>query len=111
MFDASQNDFSGAVPIEYSRLPNLSSIRLQENQLTGALPDMPAGIGRVDVSNNNFTGPIPPSYSQFTDLVVLNVSQNALNGSLPDPLPNTTLALDARDNELTGAIPESYEGL
>ncbi|XP_059626270.1 probable leucine-rich repeat receptor-like protein kinase At1g68400 [Cornus florida] len=57
----SHNRFSGSIPSEYTRLPKLSQLELQENDLGGGIP----------------------AFDQQT-LTVFNVSYNRLEGPIPD---------------------------
>ena len=63
------NLLQGNLPRELARLDNLETFHLQNNNLSGSIPD---GIGQnwtsivsFDLSNNKFTGKIPQSVEQM----------------------------------------------
>lgn len=85
------NALSGSLPASLSSLP-IVQLRLSNNQLTGQLPDFAAWPNLVDfvVDHNGFTGPVPASLSDLNHLAWLDISHNQLSGSLPefpDPEP------------------------
>ncbi|KAF8106731.1 hypothetical protein N665_0134s0017 [Sinapis alba] len=117
-------------------LPNLRTIRLDNNLLSGPLPpffklhglkslllsnnsfaeeiaddffkDMPQ-LKRVFLDNNHFTGKIPASVMQITGLEELHLQGNQFSGEIP-PLTDGNMilkSLDLSNNNLEGEIPKS----
>lgn len=82
----SQNKLSGEIPYEISLCKKLVSIDLSHNQLTGKIPaslsDMPV-LGFLDLSVNQLIGEIPKRLGNVGSLVQVNVSYNHFHGSLP----------------------------
>ncbi|PIN26143.1 Serine/threonine protein kinase [Handroanthus impetiginosus] len=72
-------------PNTLTRLRQLRVLSLQNNSLTGPIPDL---SGLVDLkvlflSRNYFSGSIPPSISTLHRLKTLDLSSNMLTGSIP----------------------------
>lgn len=78
------NALVGALP-DVGNL-NLRSIRLQNNSLSGELPE---GLWRnsqlldLRLENNQFSGPLSPLVGNLEQLIDLRVNFNNLNGPLP----------------------------
>ncbi|XP_065866594.1 receptor-like protein EIX2 [Euphorbia lathyris] len=84
--DLSDNNLSGEIPNEMTRLEELLSLNLSHNALTGRIPN---GIGNmhglevIDFSQNQLSGEIPNTISTLTFLSKLNLSYNELSGRIP----------------------------
>ncbi|EHA8589723.1 putative Pollen receptor-like kinase 1 [Cocos nucifera] len=63
--DLSHNDFSGPIPTSLARVLKLLQLRLDDNNFSGAIPDL-----------------------RQKELQLLNVSHNELEGKIPDGLKN-----------------------
>ncbi|MQM03288.1 hypothetical protein Taro_036064 [Colocasia esculenta] len=82
VLDLSFNNFSGDLPNSFGFLSNLSSLYLQNNQLSGQI-----SINR-NIANNHFTGWIPHEFSLISNL---RIDGNAFdNGPAPPPPPYTS---------------------
>lgn len=58
--DLSSNIFYGNISISLTTLSSLDSLQLQDNDLTGPIPELnQLSLKLLDVSNNNLTGSIP----------------------------------------------------
>ncbi|XP_047943747.1 receptor-like protein 35 [Salvia hispanica] len=57
-----RNDFTGEIPNQFHRLPNLK---------------------HLDLSSSGFVGPFPSTLANLTELVYLDLSANFLTGSIP----------------------------
>ncbi|XP_019197896.1 PREDICTED: probable inactive receptor kinase At5g10020 [Ipomoea nil] len=85
--DLSSNSLTGILPPEISNLGRLKLLNLGENQLSGELPSELSklhGLEYLDFSNNDFKGRIPENLS--SNLRVFIVSYNDLSGTVPENL-------------------------
>ncbi|WCJ36779.1 Leucine-rich repeat protein kinase family protein [Euphorbia peplus] len=103
------NGLSGPFPPDFLKLVNLSSLYLQFNDFSGALPDFSvwSNLTVVDLSNNRFNGSIPTLISNLTHLTSLNLSNNSLSGVIPDISVPSLQSLNLANNNLTGVLPRS----
>lgn len=104
----SSNNLVGTVPANLGALPELVYFQVQNNQLTGSLPDFTgaANLYYVNVENNQFTGSIP-TFSGLTNLSDFIADNNQLSGSIPALTGLTNLyAFSVSNNQLTGSIPD-----
>ncbi len=102
-----ENELTGSIP-DLSALTNLQTLNLHLNELTGSIPDLSAltNLQTLNLRSNELTGSIP-DLSALTNLQTLNLRSNELTGSIPDLSALTNLqTLDLRSNELTGSIPD-----
>ncbi|KAL3531591.1 hypothetical protein ACH5RR_005112 [Cinchona calisaya] len=67
--DLSFNSFTGNIPNElFDNSTNLTGLKLQNNSLTGPIPDHLGrllGLKQLNLSNNHLNGSIPPSLERF----------------------------------------------
>ncbi|XWS24201.1 hypothetical protein CRYUN_Cryun28dG0080400 [Craigia yunnanensis] len=103
-----QNDsLTGSIP-DLSGLVNLKSLFLDHNFFTGSFPPSILSLHRIrtlDLSYNNLTGPIPSSLASLDRLYYLRLDWNRFNGTIP-PLNQSSLkTFNISRNNLTGAIP------
>ncbi|XP_065024114.1 receptor-like protein EIX1 [Musa acuminata AAA Group] len=84
--DLSNNNLSGEIPKELTKLHGLHFLNLSNNHLTGAIPENIGSMEQLeslDLSMNNLTGDIPSSISSLNFLSHLNLSHNNLSGRIP----------------------------
>ncbi|XP_010503020.1 PREDICTED: pollen receptor-like kinase 3 [Camelina sativa] len=128
---------SGTINVEDLKdLPNLRTIRLDNNLLSGPLPPffMLHGLKSLLLSNNSFSGEIsddyfketpqlkrvfldnnrlsgkiPSSLMQLSGLEELHMQGNQFSGEIPPPAEGNTIlkSLDLSNNNLEGEIPKS----
>ncbi|XP_076915016.1 pollen receptor-like kinase 1 [Bidens hawaiensis] len=56
----SGNQFSGPIPLDYIHLPTLTTLELQENEITGKIPPFDQeSLTGLNLSYNQLSGPIP----------------------------------------------------
>ncbi|KAF3553618.1 hypothetical protein F2Q69_00016164 [Brassica cretica] len=83
ILDLAHNHFSGSIP---PCLINSSVVYLDlgNNNLTGRLPDInDCPLGGLDVSHNQITGKLPRSLTNLKNLEVLNVEGNRIADTFP----------------------------
>ncbi|CAN4086291.1 unnamed protein product [Withania somnifera] len=108
--DLSDNQFSGPLPIELSKMKSLKFLILSHNHFTGSIPseygDIPT-LQALDLSSNRLSGAIPPSLGKLSSLLWLMLANNSLTGGVPPELGNCSslLWLNLANNQLSGPIP------
>ncbi|XP_052190648.1 probable inactive receptor kinase At5g67200 [Diospyros lotus] len=101
------NSLTGPIP-DLSGLLNLKTLFLDHNSFSGSIPPSILTLHRLrtlDLSFNNLTGAIPPSLKNLDRLYFFRLDSNRLNGSIP-PLNQSSLEVfNVSRNNLTGAVP------
>ncbi|KAJ3671923.1 hypothetical protein LUZ60_008002 [Juncus effusus] len=112
-FSASNASLSGTFPEILTTLPNLQTLRLSYNNLSGVLPLSLSGSSIESLQLNNqqssskFTGGISVIGS-MPQLTLVWLQSNGFTGPIPDLSNLTSLqSFNVRDNELTGVVPPS----
>uniref|UniRef100_A0A0D3C7P8 Disease resistance R13L4/SHOC-2-like LRR domain-containing protein n=2 Tax=Brassica oleracea var. oleracea TaxID=109376 RepID=A0A0D3C7P8_BRAOL len=106
VLDFSNNNFSGSVPNCLSE--SLTVLNLRDNKLR-RLPDMfyrSDSLKTLDVGHNQITGKLPRSLVSCTSLEILNVESNRITDTFPfwlKSLPNLQVVI-LRSNGLYGPI-------
>ncbi|KAL0697316.1 hypothetical protein Bca4012_053438 [Brassica carinata] len=81
LLDLSHNNFSGSV---HRCLTNVSVLKLRNNDLTGRLPDIDSRLLVIlDVGHNQISGKLPRSLVNCTNLKFLNVEGNRIDDTFP----------------------------
>ncbi|KAG6643042.1 MDIS1-interacting receptor like kinase 2-like [Carya illinoinensis] len=108
--DRSDQGLRGQLKLNFSFFPNLESLHLRWNNLTGLIPleiGMLKNLTSLSLYSNMLVGPIPSTIGHLTNLEHLDLGLNKINGSIPPEigmLKNlTSLYLDS--NMLVGPIP------
>lgn len=101
------NSLTGLIP-DLSGLVNLKSLFLDHNCFTGSFPPSILSLHRLktlDLSYNNLLGPLPKKLASQDRLYSLRLDVNQFNGSIP-PLNQSSLqTFNVSGNNFTGAIP------
>ncbi|XP_071686433.1 uncharacterized protein [Rutidosis leptorrhynchoides] len=111
-FNLSYNAFSGSISSIYTRLPSLTFLALQHNNLSGSIPDSwPSKGGQLKsltLDHNFLTGSIPSSLSNMNNLEIINLSHNHIDGMIPNELAvnlSKLQILDLSNNAINGNFP------
>ena len=116
--DLSSNNFKARNLKSFTNLCTLSSLNLNQNNLTEDLPSildhLSSGCTRhslqeLDLSNNHITGTLS-EFSVFSSLKTLVLGQNHLSGKIPHDniLPPKLESLSIQWNSFEGGIPKSF---
>lgn len=106
------NLLSGPLP-HFFKLRGLKSLMLSNNSFSGKIPDDffkdMSKLKRLFLDHNKFVGNIPSSITQLPQLEELHLQGNQFSGEIPletGSIKNLKI-LDLSNNELEGTIPES----
>lgn len=112
--DLSANRLTGELPSSFISCSSLTSLKLGNNQLSGAFLDtVVSSITSLEylyLPFNNITGWVPRSLTNCTLLRVLDLSSNSFSGNVPSELcarsPDSVLEkLLLANNYLSGGVP------
>ena len=84
--DLSDNNFTGNIPNELTKLAGLVVLNLSRNHITGQVHETMSNLlqlSSLDLSNNQLSGTIPSSLSSLSFLGSLDLSNNNLSGAIP----------------------------
>ncbi|CAJ2640948.1 probable inactive receptor kinase At5g67200 [Trifolium pratense] len=101
------NSLTGTIP-NLSGLFNLKTLFLDNNHFTGSIPLSIFSLHRLktlDFSHNNLSGTIPIDFINLDRLYYLRLSFNAFNGSVPSFNQSSLRIFDVSSNNLSGAVP------
>ncbi|XVE68698.1 hypothetical protein DITRI_Ditri09bG0089700 [Diplodiscus trichospermus] len=109
-------EMKGNIPMEITRLNNLSWLELSMNELSGSIP---ATIGSLktlqtlSIGHNKLQGFLPPEVCDLKDLYELSFGANELDGSLPTCLADLTSLryLDLHSNKFHSTLPSTFWSL
>ncbi|KAJ4955874.1 hypothetical protein NE237_012657 [Protea cynaroides] len=114
-FYASNTNAMGVIPDIFGSFPNLESLRLSYNNLTGPLPKSFAGSGLQSIWLNNQLFGLSGSIDvigTMNQLTQVWLHGNAFTGPIPDLSKCTSLFdIQLRANQLIGVIPNSLMSL
>ena len=117
--DLSGNAFTGTIPTDLGLLAtatNITSLRLDKNQLKGSIPTELARINsleRLSLSDNYLSGTLPLELVRLTGLTHLDLDNNQLTGRIPTELALLTALthLSLGDNNFEGELPKELEAM
>ncbi|KAF3582759.1 hypothetical protein DY000_02035079 [Brassica cretica] len=89
VFSASDNRFTGSIPLSLCNYRSLTLLWLSYNNLTGPIPQcLSQSLTFVNLRKNNLEGSIPDTFYMGASLRSLDVGHNLLAGKLPRSLRN-----------------------
>ncbi|GAB4815686.1 hypothetical protein N2152v2_002732 [Parachlorella kessleri] len=106
--DLSYNRLTGDLLGGWVNLKRLKAVNLEGNRLDGELLEakwMPQNIQEYNVGANGLTGDIP-NWSSLTKLRNIYLQNNTLTGPLPAALPTNLLNLNLQFNRIGGSLPK-----
>ncbi|XP_062076818.1 receptor-like protein EIX2 [Humulus lupulus] len=86
LIDLSSNKLAGEIPVDMTRLLELTQLNLSRNELSGNIPKEIGSLTKLeslDLSHNKLSGAIPISLAQVSLLNHLDLSNNRLSGKIP----------------------------
>lgn len=108
-------NLNGEIPANFSNLTSLQWFILNDNQLTGNIPDVSSmnSLRHLDLAYNSLTGEIPAGIVNLNQLYWLRLTNNQLEGEIPAQIGQLGLleTLGLSLNQLTGDIPASITNL
>ncbi|XP_048616829.1 receptor-like protein 54 isoform X2 [Brassica napus] len=88
---ASNNSFSGDIPLSLCNQNNNLVLDLSQNHFSGSIPGcLFTSLVYLNLRNNNLTGNLPNIFDKSSYLITLDVSHNQITGKLPRSLTNCT---------------------
>ncbi|XP_076881573.1 protein STRUBBELIG-RECEPTOR FAMILY 8-like [Bidens hawaiensis] len=111
--DLSGNNIHDAFP--YQLPPNLTSLKLANNNITGNLPysvSLMFNLNYVNLSHNMLSQNIGDIFNNLTSLTTLDLSYNNFTGDLPNSISSLSSisTFHVQNNQLTGSL-NSLAGL
>ncbi|CAJ1899847.1 unnamed protein product [Sphenostylis stenocarpa] len=109
------NDLSGRLPPEIDSLHNITLL-LFSNRFSGPIPPeigKLSSLQHLDLSYSSYNGSIPPTIGNLHNLIKLNLASNQINGALPPEIVDLERlqVLDLSQNQLAGPLPSSITRL
>ncbi|GAU16311.1 hypothetical protein TSUD_299430 [Trifolium subterraneum] len=106
------NSLSGPLPSDLSACTSLKNLYLQQNLLSGEIPAtlfQLTGLVRVNLASNNFSGKIPAGFQNLTRLKTLYLQNNRFTGSLTELNRVQLDQFNVSNNMLNGSVPEKLQ--
>ncbi|CAN6876996.1 unnamed protein product [Brassica oleracea var. botrytis] len=112
---ASNNNFTGELPLSLCSPRKLSFLNLSHNSFSGPIPQCLGDSinGEMYLRHNNLNGKLPDIVCRSGSLRTIDVGYNHITGKLPKSLANCTRlkTLDVRSNNITDTFPFWLEAL
>ncbi|KAI7746806.1 hypothetical protein M8C21_007713 [Ambrosia artemisiifolia] len=103
------NNLSGNIPYSISLMYNLNYMNLSHNMLAQNVGDIfnnLTSLTTLDLSHNNFSGDLPTSLSSLSSISTFHVQNNQLTGSLNSLAGLPLTDLNVANNRFNGWIPK-----
>ncbi|KAL5711225.1 hypothetical protein ACHQM5_021704 [Ranunculus cassubicifolius] len=96
----SGKNLTGNIPADLTNLPGLVELWLDNNSLTGPIPDFSRcpNLEIIHLENNHLTGELPASLTSLKKLRELYLQNNMLSGAIPSDLLDNNLVLKYTGN-------------
>ncbi|KMZ70277.1 Receptor-like protein kinase [Zostera marina] len=99
----------GPISSSLSLLSHLKTLSLRDNHFTGSIPlvfSSATSLRSILLQNNFLSGPLPDSFPyNLSSLLMLNLAGNQISGPIPDRVHSRLRYLDLSSNNFTGVIP------
>ncbi|KAF5474854.1 hypothetical protein F2P56_006713 [Juglans regia] len=108
------NNLSGNLPYSFSSMVSLSYLNVSRNSLSQSIGDNfanLAGLATLDLSFNNFSGDLPSSLSSLANLSSLYLQNNQLSGSLNVLTSLPLTSLNVANNHFSGWLPPELKAI
>ncbi|KAF8013054.1 hypothetical protein BT93_I1044 [Corymbia citriodora subsp. variegata] len=110
------NFLTGIIPLHICSLPKLRHLNLSYNELTGELPFCLQNLTMlevIDIHVNQIVCPIPPKLGSLKRLIHLDLHENQFNCAIPSEigLLKSLTHLDLSNNNFSREIPYELESL
>ncbi|CDP06699.1 unnamed protein product [Coffea canephora] len=96
----SRKNLTGIIPLELTKLSGLVELWLDGNSFSGTIPEFSGcpNLKTIHLENNQLTGGLPSSLGGLPNLRELYVQNNELSGTIPSNLLNRGLILNYTGN-------------
>lgn len=108
------NNLSGSLPYSISGMVSLNYLNVSGNSLSQSIGDAFANhsaLATIDLSHNNLSGDLPNSMSSLSNLSTLHVQNNQLTGSLNLLVGLPLDSLNVAENHFTGWLPQELKSI
>uniref|UniRef100_A0A0E0BFW8 Receptor kinase-like protein Xa21 n=1 Tax=Oryza glumipatula TaxID=40148 RepID=A0A0E0BFW8_9ORYZ len=107
----SNNTLQGQIP-DFANCSNLRTLSLNGNHLLGQVPTdarLPPNLYSLRISYNKLSGTIPPSLFNITTLTKLGIGCNQINGKIPREIGKSRVLqlFSASQNKLSGRFQQT----
>lgn len=109
-----KNSLSGNLPYSFSTMASLNYLNMSHNLLSQAIGDVFTNLttlGTLDLSFNNFTGDLPKSLGTLSNVSSLFLQNNQLTGSLNILIDLPLTTLNVANNNFSGWIPQELKSV
>ncbi|PRP79017.1 putative leucine-rich repeat receptor-like protein kinase [Planoprotostelium fungivorum] len=103
------NSITGLIPDGLSASSSLVTLNLNGNQFNGNIPLLPASLTFLGLGGNSLTS--LPNLNQLTNLTYFNFSGNSFVTSLPSRLPPSLISLDLTNSGFSGNLSSGFSFL
>ncbi|CAL0309099.1 unnamed protein product [Lupinus luteus] len=109
-----RNNLSGNLPYSFSAMTSLNYLNVSNNALSMTIGDIfqtLSDLGTLDLSLNSFSGDLPLSFASLSNISSLFLQNNQLTGSLVALVGLPLDTLNVADNNFSGWIPHELSSI